>query len=190
MKNILSSRLIEVRDALNSLLNCGVDKALDDSVNIISNALLSKKPLLICGNGGSASDAMHIAGELVGRFLIERQACNVIALSANPSILTAWANDYSFDTIFSRQVQAYSQPGGILLGISTSGKSVNIIEAAREAKKFDMSTILLTGAFEDGDYSIWDVVITTPSRLTPRIQEMHLILYHLICEQIELRLLK
>src|SRR4051812_28744067 len=90
------------------------------AVTSMTSALGAGKPLLVCGNGGSASDAMHITGELVGRFLLERKALRAICLSSNPAVLTAWANDYSYDTVFSRQVEAYGEPGAAILGISTS----------------------------------------------------------------------
>ena len=101
-------------------------------------ALAAGKPLLTCGNGGSASDAIHIAGELVGRFLKERKAYNVIALPANAAVLTAWGNDYGFDTVFSRQVEAHGVAGGVLLAISTSGNSPSILLAAERAREIGM----------------------------------------------------
>src|SRR5579871_144029 len=93
------------------------ERLLSAALETITGALRSGKPLLVCGNGGSAADAMHITGDLVGRFLLERQALNVICLASNPSVLTAWANDYSFETVFSRQVEAYGQAGAVLIGI-------------------------------------------------------------------------
>lgn len=162
--------------------------SVDAAVSLIADALAQGRPLLVCGNGGSASDAMHITGELVGRFLKERRALNCICLSSNPAVLTAWSNDYSFDTVFARQVEAYGAKGGVVLGISTSGNSKNIIEAFRVARASGMATIGLTGE-GGGRMAEWsDVLIDVPSRATPMIQQVHICLYHYLCEQVEARL--
>ena len=151
----------------------------------MAECLKQNKPVLIFGNGGSASDALHISGELVGRFLEERRALNVICLNSNVSVLTAWANDYNFETIFSRQVEAHGKPEGVCFGISTSGNSKNVFEAMKVARRMKMTTIALSGN-TGGDLSkICDYLIKTPSDSTPRIQEMHLPIYHYICERIE-----
>lgn len=151
-------------------------------------ALRSGKPLLVCGNGGSAADAMHITTELVGRFLLERHALNVICLSSNPSVLTAWANDYSFETVFSRQVEAYGSPGAVLLGISTSGNSKNVIAAFEQARALGMKTIALTGEGGGCLAALSDYLFAVPSRSTPLIQQAHLCLYHYLCLRIEAEL--
>lgn len=160
----------------------------EPAINAISSALGSNLPLLVCGNGGSASDAMHIAGELVGRFLKERRALNCICLSSNPAVLTAWSNDYSYETVFSRQVEAYGSPGGVLWGISTSGNSANVVEAFKVAKDIGMTTIGLTGESGGKMADFTDVLVDVPSRSTPMIQQIHICLYHYICEQVEARL--
>lgn len=160
----------------------------DKAVDLVADALAAGKPLLVCGNGGSASDAMHITGELVGRFLKERRALNCICLSSNPAVLTAWANDYAFDTVFSRQVEAYGVGGGVLLGISTSGNSKNVVEAFKAARAIGLSTIALTGEGGGALAAIADVLIDAPSRSTPLIQQVHICLYHYICEKVEERL--
>lgn len=157
----------------------------DTAVDAIVTALANGRPMLVCGNGGSASDAMHITGELVGRFLKERRALNCICLSSNPAVLTAWSNDYSFETVFSRQVEAYGVPGGVLLGISTSGNSANIVEAFRTAQSMDLTTIALTGEGGGKLARHADILIDVPSRSTPLIQQAHLCLYHYVCEQVE-----
>ncbi len=150
-------------------------------------ALASGKPLLVCGNGGSAADAMHITGELVGRFLKERKALNVLCLSSNPAVLTAWSNDYSYETVFSRQVEAYAASGGVVLGISTSGNSANVIEAFKVARTAGMTTIALTGAGGGTMAAGADILIDVPSRSTPLIQQVHICLYHYICQRVEAR---
>lgn len=165
----------------------GTAKA-EEAIDAIVGALSANKPMLVCGNGGSASDAMHIAGELVGRFLKERKALNCVCLSSNPSVLTAWSNDYSYDTVFSRQTEAYGAPGGVILGISTSGNSRNVIEAFRVAKDMEMITIGLTGEGGGKMAEVTDILVEVPSRSTPMIQQVHICLYHHICEQVEARL--
>ena len=164
--------------------HAGVGRA-DAAVGVIVRALGQGAPLLVCGNGGSASDAMHITGELVGRFLKERRALNCICLSSNPSVLTAWSNDYSFDTVFSRQVEAYGKAGGAILGISTSGNSGNVIKAFEVARGLGMKTIGLTGEGGGKMAPLCEVLIDVPSRATPLIQQVHICLYHYICEKVE-----
>jgi len=163
-------------------------KNAERAIALIAETLDGNKPFLVCGNGGSASDAMHIAGELVGRFLKERRALNCICLSSNPSVLTAWSNDYSYDTVFSRQVEAYGTAGGAILGISTSGNSKNVIEAFRAARDTGMKTIGLTGEGGGKMAELCDVLIDVPSTSTPLIQQVHICLYHYICEKVEARL--
>jgi D-sedoheptulose 7-phosphate isomerase len=158
---------------------------LTGAIGSMTKALSSDKPLLVCGNGGSASDAMHITTELVGRFLLERRALKAICLSSNPGILTAWANDKGYDTVFSRQVEAYGEQGAVILGISTSGNSKNVIEAFRRARTIGMTTIALTGQ-GGGDLAEWtDYLFAVPSKSTPMIQQVHVCLYHYMCETIE-----
>jgi len=158
------------------------------AADLISAAAVADKPLLICGNGGSASDAMHIAGELVGRFLKERRALKAIALSADSVVLTAWANDYGYEDIFARQVQAYGDPDGVLLAISTSGNSKNVIAAVKMARSRGMKTIALTGAGGGALASMVDVLLAAPSSATPLIQQAHICIYHYLCAEVEARI--
>lgn len=155
------------------------------AVTALVRVFKAGKPLLVCGNGGSASDAMHITGELVGRFLKERRGLNAICLSSNPAIITAWSNDYAYDTVFSRQVEAYGAAGGALWGISTSGNSANVVKAFEQAKKMNMLTIGLTGQGGGKMAALSDILIDVPSKHTPDIQQVHVCLYHYICEQLE-----
>jgi len=161
---------------------------LDGTVESIVTALSSGKPLLVCGNGGSAADAMHVTAELVGRFLLSRRALKVICLSENPAFLTAWSNDVAFETAFARQVEAYGEPGAALLGISTSGRSRNVVAAFRQARKMGVSTIALTGegGGEVADHADW--LLAVPSRTTHLVQQVHLCIYHYLCQRIEMRL--
>lgn len=180
-------QLLTLQTALAKLPLDSIERLAGTAVDLTAAALAAGKPLLVCGNGGSAADAQHIAGELVGRFLKERKALNVRALSADTSILTAWANDYSYETVFSRQVEAYGTAGGVLLAISTSGNSKNVLAAAEQARAMSMSVIGLTGEGGGRLAPLCDVLLDVPSRSTPRIQEMHLMLYHYLCEAIEAR---
>jgi D-sedoheptulose 7-phosphate isomerase len=165
-----------------------IDEAkVERAVAAIHAALAADKPLLICGNGGSAADAMHIAGELVGRYKKERRALRAMALAADPAVLTAWSNDYSYDTVFARQVEAFGEAGGVLLALSTSGNSKNVIAAAEAARKKAMTVIALTG--NGGKLgSKADILLAVPSVETPLIQQVHICLYHYICAEVEARI--
>jgi D-sedoheptulose 7-phosphate isomerase len=158
------------------------------AIEAICAALSSGLPLLVCGNGGSASDAMHIAGELVGRYMKERKALNCICLSADPAVLTALANDHGFETVFARQVEAHGRAGGVLLGLSTSGNSMNVIKAFETAKKLGLTTIAMTGEGGGRLAAVSDILIDVPSRRTPEIQQIHVCVYHHICEMVEARI--
>lgn len=163
----------------------GLDKAMAEAVKWTTAALTARLPVLVCGNGGSAADAQHIAGELVGRFLKERRGLNVIALSANPAVLTAWANDYDYDSVFARQVEAHGRPGGVLLALSTSGNSANVAQAAEAARAEQMKVVAFTGEGGGKLGPLAHALLAVPSRHTPRIQEGHLALYHYLCEMVE-----
>jgi D-sedoheptulose 7-phosphate isomerase len=158
---------------------------LEPAARLIAQALKADKPLLVCGNGGSAADAQHIAGELVGRFLKERRALRCISLTADTAVLTALGNDYGFDAVFARQVEAYGEAGGALLGISTSGNSANVVAAFEKARALGMTTIALTGQGGGKLAALADILIDAPSRHTPDIQQVHVCLYHFLCERIE-----
>ncbi|MGB7070957.1 MAG: D-sedoheptulose 7-phosphate isomerase, partial [Pyrinomonadaceae bacterium] len=146
--------------------------------------------VLICGNGGSAADAQHIAAEFVGRFEAERRALPSIALTTDTSALTALANDYDFERIFSRQVEALAREGDCLIAISTSGNSPNVISAAMKARQMRCQVIGMTGAGGKKLASICDAAILVPSGRTARIQEAHITIGHIWCEMIDLNLLQ
>ena len=154
--------------------------------------MLSRKPggqLFLCGNGGSAADAQHIATEFISRFYRERPGMNAEALTVNTSTLTALGNDYSFERVFARQLEAKSKPGDILIGISTSGKSKNVLEALRYAKSHGMETAVLMGDHTNPELpAVCDYIIRIPSKITPRIQEAHIFIGHLIAEYVEYKL--
>ena len=156
-----------------------------ETADLISGALAGGGKLIVFGNGGSASDAEHMAAELVGRFARERRPLAALALTANTSVITALANDYGHDEIFARQVDALARPGDVVVAISTSGRSPNVIAAARRARELGLTVIALTGA----DPSILareaDLTIAAPSRSTARIQEAHRVITHVVCELVE-----
>lgn len=141
--------------------------------------------IVLCGNGGSAADAQHIAGEFLCRFYKDRSPLPAIALTTDTSTITAIGNDYAFDQIFSRQIEALGRPGDVLLGISTSGSSKNVLQAFKVAGEKGMKRVLLTGATARDIAEISDLVVSVPSTDTPRIQEMLLAVEHLICETVE-----
>ena len=155
----------------------------------IAEAFKAGRKLLLFGNGGSAADAQHIAAEFMNRFLIERPPLPAVALTTDTSVLTSIANDYSFDEIFSKQVKALGKKGDVALGITTSGSSGNVLKALRVAKRLGMITIALTG--EGGKAaSLADIPLQIPSRSTPRIQEAHIAVGHILCDLTDTLLFK
>ena len=160
-------------------------KHIDSIVLEIIARLRSGKKILVCGNGGSAADAQHIVAELVGKFFKDRAPIRAISLTTNTSTLTAWSNDETFDEIFSRQVMALGDKDDILLGISTSGNSVNVCKALIEANKLGMYSLGLIGKKTSKIDGLADQVIKVPSEITPIIQEAHIMIYHYICARLE-----
>jgi D-sedoheptulose 7-phosphate isomerase len=164
-------------------LSKSLESAIHEASLVIVDAILKGNKILLCGNGGSASDAQHIAAEFVGRFVLERQALPAIALTTDTSILTAIGNDYGFDTIFSRQVEALARPGDVLIVISTSGMSTNIQNAITKAHEIGCDTVGLTG--KGGGFIRPNISIIVPSNVTSHIQEAHILIGHIICELVD-----
>jgi D-sedoheptulose 7-phosphate isomerase len=162
-----------------------LETQINAAVNTISKAVLQGKTILLAGNGGSASDAQHIAGEFVGRFLLERRGASAIALGASDATLTSIGNDYGFDRVFARQVEAFRSHAGVLIAYSTSGNSPNILAAIDAAISHGVPVIGLTGLSGGAMKAKCDVCICVPSQNTPRIQEFHALLGHIICEMVE-----
>lgn len=152
---------------------------------VMVKALREGKRILWCGNGGSAADAQHLAAELSGRFYYDRPPLNSEALHCNTSYLTAVANDYGYDLIYSRMIDGACHPGDVLVGISTSGNSKNICNAFRKAKQLGVITVALTGSTGGEMKELADFLLNVPSNDTPRIQESHIMLGHIICEIVE-----
>jgi D-sedoheptulose 7-phosphate isomerase len=162
-------------------------KSVEQAATLIGDAFEAGNKLLIFGNGGSSSDAQHLAGEMVVRFQTNRRSLPALALSADSAVLTACANDFGYSLVFARQIESLGGPGDVALGISTSGKSENVICALETARRQKLRTVLLTGASAPRMAEEWDLVLAVPSGTTARIQEVHLATYHLICEFIDQR---
>lgn len=160
-------------------------KAISEVATKIVDVYRRNGKVLLCGNGGSAADAQHIAAELSGKFYKDRPPLEAIALHCNTSYLTAVANDYSYDDVFARLVLAYGKPGDVLIGISTSGNSINVVRALQAAKNKNLVTIGFTGISGGMMKKYCDYIILVPSSETPRIQESHITIGHIICEIVE-----
>ena len=163
-------------------------REIGDAAELIITSYRMGGKVILFGNGGSASDAQHIAAELVGRFMLSRKALPAIALTVNTSILTAIANDMGFDKVFTRQIEALATERDVVIGISTSGKSTNVLEAIELAKSKGAKTIALIGS--DSSKIVADLVLAVPSSSTPRIQEAHITIGHIICGLVEKELSK
>lgn len=185
-RRIIGLKIKQTIDNLNTLLNSELSiDAITRTADLIVNAIKTSNKLMICGNGGSAGDAQHIAGEFLCRFYKDRKPMPAIALTTDTSVITSISNDYSYEQIFSRQINGLGKKGDVLLGISTSGTSKNVLEAFRVAREMNITTILLTGSTDRTIATFSDIIINVPSTDTPFIQEMHLVVEHIICEIVE-----
>lgn len=165
-------------------------KTIATTIDVIVNAFRDGKRVYFCGNGGSAADAQHLAAEFSGRFYNDRKALPAEALHCNTSYLTAVANDYSFDDIYSRLIDGIGAEGDVLVGLSTSGNSANIVKACETARKKGMITVGFTGDSGGKMRSVCDHLLNIPSTDTPRIQESHIMVGHIICELVEAKYFK
>ncbi len=165
--------------------NAQVTSAISHVSALLVSAYQQGHKVLLFGNGGSAADAQHIAAELVGRFAFDRPALPALALTVNASCLTAVGNDHGFDQIFARQIEALARPGDVAIGISTSGNSPNVISGLLAAKKLGLATVALTGESGGKLGAIADHCICAPSQITPRIQECHSLIGHILSEIVE-----
>lgn len=156
-----------------------------EACELATERVLAGGKVIFCGNGGSAADAQHLAAELMGRFMIDRAPLAAMALNVNTSTITAIGNDYSYDEIFERQLRGIGRPGDVLIGLSTSGNSRNVVRAIEAAREIGIASIGLTGEGGGSMSNICDICIRVPSSSTPRIQEMHVAVGHSICEWVE-----
>jgi D-sedoheptulose 7-phosphate isomerase len=163
---------------------------IEKSIEQVSNCFENSGQVLFCGNGGSAADAQHLAAEFSGRFYFDRKPLNAEALHVNTSYITAVGNDYSYDEIYSRIVEAKGKKGDILFGISTSGNSTNVLKAMSKARELGMINIAMTGQGGGKMREFADILLEIPSKDTPRIQECHILLGHIICQLVEEKLFK
>jgi D-sedoheptulose 7-phosphate isomerase len=178
-------RIRESVEAQQGLLDPSVVGAVVRAVDLIVGALRDGGKVLAFGNGGSAADATHFAAELVGRYLLERDGLPAISLSDNASALTAISNDYGYERVFARQVEALGRPGDVALGISTSGRSANVLAGLTAARAGGLATLALTGGDGGSMRDAADVCIAVPSAETPRVQEGHTLVAHVLCELVE-----
>jgi len=184
VKNIISQELQAHQNTIESVIST-MQSPLGKASSLILKTLQKGNKILLCGNGGSASDAQHIAAELTGRYKNTRKALPAIALNTDTSAITAIANDFGYESVFSRQVEALAQKGDLLIAISTSGNSPNILNALETAKELGCKTLGFSG-YEGGKMNQYcDINLIVPSNDTPRIQEMHILFGHILCQIVD-----
>jgi D-sedoheptulose 7-phosphate isomerase len=197
MRNLYIMSEKEFKQKINQVINSSIsvkqqiisDLAIVDKISVACRIIIelyrNKGKLLLCGNGGSAADAQHLAAEFSGRYYLDRPALNAEALHVNSSFITAVSNDFGFEKAYARMIEALANPNDILIAISTSGNSPNILEAIHAARNCNMKIIGLTGADGGKMKNLCDIIINVPSEDTPRIQEAHILIGHIICEIVE-----
>lgn len=184
MRDRIKDLLLESIQVKEELLRNNIGQ-IKEIADVVIEALKKNGKVIIFGNGGSASDSQHIAAEFIGRFKKERNPLAAIALTTNTSILTALANDYGYETVFAKQIEALGQKDDVAIGISTSGKAKNVSAALKQAKKIGIKTIALTGGDGGEIAKLADIALIVPSMVTARIQEAHITIAHIICELVE-----
>jgi len=187
MREEIIQQLKESAQVKNLIAQTLVER-ITQGVQMLLETFKEGKKVLVLGNGGSAADAQHLAAELVGRFKMERPALPCLALTTDTSIITALANDYGYEDVFARQVEAWANPGDLVIGISTSGNSPNVLEALRASRAKGAKTLALTGKNGGEMSDLADLSLVVPSQDTPRIQEGHLTLIHILCDLLEKKL--
>lgn len=185
MNKIIKERFEDHLQVLQAVMNSGLLEQIDVIAKEIKAALARGNKVLFCGNGGSAADSQHLAAEFVGRFQKERQGLPAIALTVDTSILTAVGNDYGYDKVFVRQVEALGREGDVLVGISTSGNSGNVVQAIELAKSKGMYCVGMTAAGGGKMATLCDQCLIVPAKVTARAQEMHILMGHILCELVE-----
>lgn len=188
MADEFSARFRQAAASMSSVADSAYPASIGRAVELVFEAFMAGGKLLVFGNGGSSADAQHFAAELVGRFAGERRALPAVALTTNQALLTGWSNDHSFDDVFARQIEALGLPGDVAFGISTSGKSTNVVKALERARARGLKTVGLTGAGGGAMATLCDVLLDVPLTTTAQIQEVHLVTYHAICAAIDARL--
>lgn len=185
MDKIIKERFEEHLAVAQLVMQSGILEQIERIGTVIKEALAKGNKVLFCGNGGSAADSQHLAAEFVGRFQKERQGLPAIALTVDTSILTAVGNDYGFDKVFARQVEALGNAGDVLIGISTSGNSGNVVQAVELAKSKGLYCVGMTAAGGGMMAQLCDECIAVPAKVTARAQEMHILIGHILCELVD-----
>lgn len=185
MDKVIRQRFAEHMEVAAAVMQSDILQQIERIAAAIKQALANGHKVLFCGNGGSAADSQHLAAEFVGRFQKERQGLPAIALTVDTSILTAVGNDYGFDRVFVRQVEALGQAGDVLVGISTSGNSPNVVQAVELAKDKGMYCVGMTAAGGGKLAELCDECIAVPAQVTARAQEMHILIGHILCELVD-----
>jgi D-sedoheptulose 7-phosphate isomerase len=184
MKQTISNEFQAHLETINSVINTMEDKLVEASTLLV-NTLKTGNKILLCGNGGSAADAQHIAAELTGRYKSDRRGLPAIALTTDTSALTSIANDYGYDRVFDRQIEALANKGDLIIGISTSGNSQNVLNALKLGKELGCNTLGLTGKGGGKMNEVCDINLIVPSDDTPRIQEIHILFGHVVCQVVD-----
>lgn len=191
MREYIVDQITQAQNILEQMVsNDALLEMIEKVANTCVECLRNGGKILLAGNGGSAADAQHIAGEFVSRFAFDRPGLPAIALTVDTSILTAIGNDYGYEKLFSRQIQALGRPGDVFIAYSTSGKSPNILAALKEARGQKITTVGLTGNAKGQMSDLCDYLLKTPSLDTPKIQEGHLVIGHILCGLVEKRIFK
>lgn len=185
VNRIIEQRFTDHLEVLQKVMASDLPQKLERCAECVENALSEGHKVLFCGNGGSAADSQHMAAEFVGRFRKERKGLAAIALTVDTSILTAVANDYGYDKVFARQVQALGEPGDVLVSISTSGNSKNVLLAIEEAKAKGIICIGMTAEGGGKMADACDICLAVPAKVTARVQEMHILMGHVLCELVD-----
>ncbi len=186
MREDIVKRIKENIGVKKSILNdAHLIDTIERATTVVVNAIKNGNKVIFCGNGGSAADSQHLAAELIGKFYFNRRSLPAVSLTVNTSIVTAIGNDFGFDKVFARQLEGIGKAGDVLIGLSTSGNSENVVEAFRLAKEIGIITIAFTGESGGILRGLADILINVPSNDTPRIQEAHIMVGHIICELVE-----
>ncbi len=185
MQEIIKQRFLDHLEVANAVMNSGILQQIEHVAAEVKQALARGNKVMFCGNGGSAADSQHLAAEFVGRFQKERAGLPAIALTVDTSILTAVGNDYGYDKVFVRQVEALARPGDVLVGISTSGNSGNVVQAVELAKAKGVFCVGMTAAGGGKLAELCDECLAVPAKVTARAQEMHILIGHILCELVD-----
>ncbi len=184
MKQTIKNELISHLNIVNEIINT-LENDIEKACLLVTNTLKNGNKILLCGNGGSAADAQHIAAELVGRYKNNRKGLPAIALTTDSSIITSISNDFGYENLFSRQIESLANTNDLIIGISTSGNSINIINALKIGKEMGCMTLGLSGNNGGEMNNLCDLNLIVPSNDTPRIQEIHILIGHIICQVID-----